>query len=132
MRAACQCGQLRVTLPGPTQAVVMCHCLACQRRTGSPFGVAAYYPHDQLAVEGVAKRFDRDTALGGRFETFFCPECGSSVYFRGSKNPGVTGVAIGAIVDGHEMTPVRSVWEQSRHCWVAVPDAVERFDRGRP
>ena len=131
MEARCQCGQLKVTVPGPTLAVVACHCIACQRRTGSPFGVAAYYPHDEVVVEGKASRFDRPTASDGNFENYFCPQCGSNVYFRGSKNPDVTGIAIGAFVDAHDMAPIRSVWEQSRHRWVSIPTALQHFDQGR-
>jgi hypothetical protein len=131
MEATCQCGQLKVRMPGPTLAVVACHCVACQRRTGSPFGVAAYYPDDQVLVEGVSKRHVRKTALGGDFENFFCPDCGSTVFFRGSKNVGLTGVAIGAISDDHTMAPIRSVWEQSMHRWVTIPTAVEHFPQGR-
>ncbi len=131
MIATCQCGQLKVRTPGPTQAVVACHCIDCQRRTGSPFGVAAYYPDNEVTVEGAAKRYVRKTALGGDFENFFCPECGSTVYFKGSKNAGVTGVAIGAIVDAHAMAPIRSVWEQSMHAWVSIPTAAQHFPQGR-
>lgn len=131
MKASCQCGQLTVDLPGSTAAVVACHCIACQRRTGSPFGLAAYYPHEQITVHGEARRFDRKTDLDGIFENYFCPTCGSTVYFKGSKNPDVTGIAIGAIVDPHDMVPVRSVWEQSRHSWVTIPTALQHFDKGR-
>lgn len=131
LEATCQCGQLRVRMPGPSPAVVACHCIACQRRTGAPFGVAAYYPDDQLTIEGIAKRYDRPTALGGTFENYFCPECGSTVYFRGTKNVGMTGVAIGAIAGAHAMAPVRSVWEQSMHPWVTIPTAAQHLVQGR-
>lgn len=132
MEAACQCGQLKVRVPGPMVAVVACHCVACQQRTGSPFGVAAYYPDSEVIVEGVAKRFDRHTALGGAFENYFCLECGSTMYFRGSKNAGVTGVAIGMFTSERAMSPIRSVWEQSMHHWVTIPCALDHFARGRP
>eukprot|EP01037_Dinobryon_pediforme_P018246 gene18246-18504_t len=131
MDAQCQCGQLKVRVLGPTTAVVACHCADCQRRTGSPFGVAAYYPHDQVKVEGRTCRYDRGTALGGVFENYFCPDCGSTVFFRGAKNPDVTGVAIGAFVAPHDMVPIRSVWEQNKHAWVTIPTALQHFDRGR-
>jgi hypothetical protein len=71
MRAECQCGQLVAELPGPPAAVVACHCVDCQRRTGSPFGILAYYATDQVAISGEAKRFERPTAEGNVFETFF-------------------------------------------------------------
>jgi hypothetical protein len=131
MKASCQCGQLTATLPGPTIAVVACHCIACQRRTGSPFGLAAYYPHDQITIHGSAQRYDRKTDLDGIFENYFCATCGSTLYFRGTKNPDVTGIALGAVVDPHEMVPIRSVWEQSRHPWVSISTAMEHFEKGR-
>ncbi len=37
--AACHCGQLRLEVTGEPQTVSICNCLACQRRTGSAFGV---------------------------------------------------------------------------------------------
>lgn len=131
MKASCQCGQLAVEVPGPTPAVVMCHCLACQKRSGSPFGEAAYYPHDQVRIEGRSRQFTRVTDAGGTFDQFFCPECGSTVFMRGTKNPTVTGIPIGLFDEPHAMQPVRSVWEDRRHDWVAVPEAIQHFARGR-
>ena len=39
--AACHCGQLHLAVEGEPFAVSICHCLACQRRTGSAFGMQA-------------------------------------------------------------------------------------------
>jgi hypothetical protein len=131
MKASCQCGQLRVEVPGPTPAVVACHCLACQKRSGSPFGEAAYWPHDQVVIEGQYKQFTRPTDAGGSFDQFFCPDCGTTVFMRGTKNPDVTGVPIGLFDEPHGMQPVRSVWEEHRHPWVEITTAMQHFPRGR-
>ena len=48
--ARCSCGALTLTLPEPSKSVVACHCLDCQRRTGAPFGVGAFYPVDAVAI----------------------------------------------------------------------------------
>jgi Glutathione-dependent formaldehyde-activating enzyme len=76
--AACSCGQLRLTCLGDPVRVSMCHCLECQRRTGSPFGVQGWYPREQvLPAKGVAKQYEHQ-ADSGRTVTFnFCPECGA-------------------------------------------------------
>ena len=131
MRAQCQCGRLTVELPGPSPAVVACHCIACQRGSGSPFGVLAYYPEELLTVGGEGKRFERATDEGNRFETVFCPECGSTVYARTVKHPSMIGVAVGAIADRAFPAPVRSVWEESMHHWVTLPGEVQHFAKGR-
>ena len=131
MRASCQCGQLWVEVPGPSPAVVVCHCLACQKRSGSPFGEAAYYPHDAVTITGVSQRFARPTDTGGTFEQFFCPECGTTVTMRGTKNPDLTGIPIGLFDEPHTMQPIRSVWEEHRHGWIEISTAVQHFPRGR-
>ncbi len=131
MKAQCQCGQLTVELPEPPPAVVACHCLACQRRSGSPFGVLAYYPADQLTIGGDAKRYERPTDGGGTFETFFCATCGSTVYARAAKHPTQIGVAVGAMADPSFPAPLRSVWEQSKHGWVTMPERAQNFPQGR-
>jgi len=82
-------------------------------------------------MTGEAKRFERPTAAGGVFETFFCPSCGSTVYAKASKQPTLIGVAVGAIADPEFYAPVRSVWEQSKHRWVTIPGDVQHFPQGR-
>src|SRR4029078_12341822 len=97
--ACCSCRALTLRIADATPVVVACHCLDCQRRTGSPFGVGAYYPADRVRIAGAAKEFVRDTAAGSKFRSFFCPECGSSVYWKTDKHPASIGVAVGAIAD---------------------------------
>ncbi|SIO03838.1 Uncharacterized conserved protein [Parasphingorhabdus marina DSM 22363] len=132
MQAQCQCGQLTVRLPGPSPAIVACHCIDCQRRSGSPFGVAVYHPTENLQITGQSKQYVRETASGGEFRTDFCPQCGSTVLMSGDKNPGLTGIPVGAIADPDFPPPVRSVWEESMHEWVTIETALEHFDQGRP
>ena len=131
MKASCQCGQLVATVPGPTVEVVACHCLACQKRSGSPFGEAAYWPYDEVEITGSARQFDRPTDLGGVFSQFFCPDCGTTVFMRGTKNPTVTGIPIGLFDEPHVMQPIRSVYEDRRHPWVEISTAIQHFPSGR-
>jgi hypothetical protein len=130
MKAHCQCGQLAAALPATAPRVIACHCTFCQRRSGSPFGVLAYYPADQVVLSGEAKRYERPTDAGGVFETFFCPTCGSTVYARASLHPGVIGIAVGAIADPAFPAPVLSGWEETRHRWVSIPGPIPHLPRG--
>ena len=128
--ARCSCGALTLTLPEPSRLVVACHCLDCQRRTGAPFGVGAFYPVDAVAISGTAKEFTRDAASGGKVHNYFCPNCGSTLYWRADNLPSLLGVAVGALADPKHPAPVRSVFEQSKHDWVQIDGAVEHFQQG--
>ncbi len=129
--AQCQCGQFRLTVGESPGSVVACHCLACQRRSGSPFGVIAYYPVETVRIEGEGTAYERDTDEGNRFTTIFCPHCGSTLFVRVGKHPQLIGVPVGAFADPAFPPPARSVWEVSRHGWVAMPDGIAHFPRGR-
>ena len=49
--AHCSCGALRVEVSADPDAVVACHCGECQRRTGSMFGVGAYFKKEHIRAE---------------------------------------------------------------------------------
>jgi hypothetical protein len=123
INAQCSCGALALSLPGPSDLVVACHCIACQRRTGAPFGVGAFYPADAVSISGAPKEYVRPAASGGKVRSYFCPDCGSTVYWKADNLPAMIGVAVGTITDPHDAAPTRSVFEQSKHGWVEIPGA---------
>jgi hypothetical protein len=127
--ARCSCGALTLTLTGSSKLVVACHCLDCQRRSGAPFGVGAFYPVDAVAISGTPKEFTREAESGGTVRTYFCPNCGSTIYWKADNLPSLIGVAIGALADPKYPAPVRSIFEQSKHDWVQVDGAVEHFQQ---
>lgn len=132
MQASCQCGNLTAEISdGAEPTVVMCHCLDCQRRSGSQFGSIAYYAAESVSIAGEAREFSRGTDNGNTFTTGFCPACGSTVYAKASRLPEIVGVTVGAIADPSFPPPARSVYEQSRHRWLELPPAVPRHPRGR-
>lgn len=121
--ARCLCGAITLSLPAPSTLVVACHCLDCQRRTGAPFGVGAFYPTAAVTVSGTPREFTRPAASGGEVHTYFCPTCGSTLYWRATNLPGWVGVAVGALANPDYPRPVRSVFEQSKHGWVDIGGA---------
>ncbi len=117
--ARCSCGSLKVVVTGEPDVVVACHCLECQRRTGAPFGVGAYFRKSQVEASGPATTYTRDGQDGRTLTTRFCPTCGTTVYWVAEVRPDHVGVALGAFGDTSFAAPARSVWEQSRHPWIA-------------
>jgi len=127
-QASCACGQLTAACEGEPVRISMCHCLACQERTGSVFGVQARFPRDRVTVRGRASQFTR-AGDGGQAITFsFCPSCGSTVFWETSGLPGLMAVAVGAFADPQFPAPRHSVYESRRHLWVSVPAAIEHLD----
>jgi hypothetical protein len=126
--AECSCGQLRVTTAAEPLRVSICHCFACQRRTGSVFGAQARFPRDALHVEGRSTAYVRTADSGNRVTFHFCPECGATVYYTLDALPGHVGVPVGAFADPHFPAPAVSIYEARRHAWVSLPEGVEHLD----
>lgn len=126
--ATCNCGQLKVHASGEPIRISVCHCLACQRRTGSVFGMQARFELANINIEGVAKQWVRVTDEGNQSTQNFCPECGATVYYFLNTAPDVLAVAVGAFADPNFPEPKFSVYEERKHSWVSVPASAERFD----
>lgn len=124
--ASCSCGRLKVTCEGEPHRVSVCHCLECQRRTGSPFGAAGWFREDQVKVEGTASEWKRVGDEGGRITFRFCPTCGSAVCWTGSYAPGSIAVAVGSFGDPTFPAPTVEVYEERRHPWLEKPKGILR------
>ena len=94
-RAACSCGQLRLEIEGEPSRVSMCHCLECQRRTGAVISNQARFHREQITFAGQATAWSRKAESGNALTFYFCPTCGSTVYWEGKGFPGYVAVAIG-------------------------------------
>ena len=53
--ASCRCGQLTATCRGEPVRVSVCHCLNCQKRSGSAFAAQARWPDDQVTITGATQ-----------------------------------------------------------------------------
>jgi hypothetical protein len=107
----------------------MCHCLACQQRTGSAFGVQARFPRRQVTTEGRTATYQRTGDSGGVVTFRFCPECGSTVFWELDGLPGFVAVAVGAFADPTFPAPRIAVYDERRHPWARMPDLeLERLE----
>lgn len=124
--ATCSCGQLRVTCEGEPVRLSMCHCLACQKRTGTVFGTQARWPRDRVAFEGQSTTYVRIADSGNPLSFHFCSICGATVWYVIDTHPDVVAVPTGAFADPSFPPPKFSVYEERMHSWVAVPADAER------
>jgi hypothetical protein len=119
--AACSCGQLRLNCRGEPVQVSMCHCLACQRRTGSAFAVQAWYRRTQIEpTGGRASQYERRGDSGRWVRFNFCPDCGGTVFWTAEFNPELIAVAVGTFADPAFAAPSRSGWQRRQHPWTTA------------
>ena len=80
----------------------LCHCRYCQLRTGTAFGISVYFKKENLIIEsGNLKKYLFTTESGNTFETNFCTNCGTSMFWTLSHMEDLMGAAGGSL-----MTPL--------------------------
>jgi hypothetical protein len=119
--AACSCGQLHLTIEDEPSRISLCHCLACQRRTGAVISNQARFRLDQVTFAGKSTQWMRTAESGNAMTFHFCPTCGSTVFWENEGFPGFITVAIGNFADPSFPAPNVAVWEETRHSWVTLP-----------
>ena len=125
--ASCSCGQLTARVSGEPLRNSICHCLACQRRTGSPFAQQARYPRENVQVSGASTEYVRVGDSGGKATFHFCPTCGATVYYELGDQGQFIAVPVGAFADPGFPPPTVSVYEERMHRWVAPPPDAEHY-----
>lgn len=125
--ASCSCGQLSVTVTEEPIRVSICHCLACQRRTGSVFGAQARFRTEAVEVKGQFQEYVRVGDEGNRISFHFCSNCGATVYWRFQGREEFVVVAVGAFAEPLFPAPMVSVYEHRKHAWVSVPAQIEHL-----
>jgi hypothetical protein len=125
--AHCCCGSLRAEAIGEPALVGACHCMECQRRIGSPFGCSTYFLKEQVHTKGPSKVYVRGSDSGRTIELHFCPDCGSTVFWHAELVPELIGIAVGVFADSSMPGPTVSVWEATRHPWVAFDHRLDHF-----
>jgi hypothetical protein len=125
--ASCSCGQLSACVAGEPVRISICHCLACQRRTGGPFGEQARFLRENVRPAGTSSQYVQagDEGPGARFH--FCPCCGATVYYELLGLPDYVSIPVGAFADPGFPAPTVSVYEARKHGWVVPPAAAEHF-----
>jgi hypothetical protein len=131
----CVCGSVRYTCTGEPERVTICHCLWCQRRTGSAFGTEVVFREENVAVSGIEPtRYRHVSDESGRWlDVYFCPRCGSNLGFTLQAVPGVRTVPAGTLDDPQLLSPrqtkFRHVFTRSRRTWGDLAPEVEAHER---
>lgn len=125
--AACSCGQLHAQVTGEPVRISICHCLACQRRTGSVFGQQARFPRENVQLSGRSTEYVRTGDEGSRVRFHFCPDCGATVYYELEGLEAFIAIPVGAFADPGFPAPTVSVYEDRMHAWVQPPPGAEHF-----
>lgn len=128
LEGGCSCGAVRYRLTSEPLFVHCCHCLNCQRQTGSAFAVNVLIEADRVEITRGEPRLvavRRDD--GSPQEVFRCPTCEIALYSHYSR-PVVAFVRAGTLDEPASVSPDVHIFTRSKVPWVTLPEDVPAFD----
>jgi hypothetical protein len=123
----CACGEVRYRLASEPMFVHCCHCLNCQRQTGSAFVVNLLIEAERVELAAGTPE-PVDVASGDGVQRIFrCPRCQVAVFSHYGV-PGVRFVRGGTLDDPTGIAPDVHIYTRSKVVWVTLPEGVPAFE----
>jgi hypothetical protein len=124
----CACGALRYRLRSHPMFIHCCHCLNCQRQTGSVFVVNLLIEADRVQVlAGVPQPVDAPRDEGSPQRIFRCPECQVAIFSEYGRSE-VRFVRGGTLDDPTDIAPDVHIYTRSKVDWVTLPKRTPAFE----
>ena len=131
-KGGCQCGAVRFEISAEPLTAYVCHCITCQKQSGSAFGMAIVVPTDAIAVlEGGTSTFIKTADSGRESDCVFCPKCGNRLFHHIKAGAAMSMVKTGLLDDASDIIPVAHLWTSRALNWVTIPNDVLIFE-GQP
>jgi hypothetical protein len=124
----CACGSVRYRLTSDPLFVHCCHCLNCQRQTGSAFVLNLLIEADRVELlAGDPRAVDVPRDDGSVQRIFRCPTCQVAVFSTYGR-PEIRFVRAGTLDEPSSVTPDVHIYTRSKLPWITLPDTVPAFD----
>lgn len=107
-----------------------CHCLDCQRSTGSAFVIHAVIAQKDLTITGETRAGSFPTGSGAGSKLHFCTSCGTFVWaqYLYHQVP-VIALRTGTLDNPHAVSPQAHIFVRSKQPWVSLPAEVPTFEQ---
>lgn len=126
----CACRAIRYTVTESPLIVHACHCLDCQRITGSAFVVNLWIESRFVPWSGATPASCRLTAGSGRpHDVFFCPSCGTTLWSRYQRVPSdCLFVRAWTLDDPSTIRPDLHIFTRTKLPWLPLPEGARAFE----
>jgi hypothetical protein len=119
LTGGCLCGAIRYRISAPITELRACHCLDCQKASGTGYSVNAALPASAFTItQGAPKRFEAKAASGRILYRFFCADCGSPIYSQRQTTPETVVVRIGTLDEPPAEARITThIWTKRARPW---------------
>ncbi|VVP67948.1 hypothetical protein PS918_00657 [Pseudomonas fluorescens] len=123
----CRCGRVTLRLQTPTlPPLYACHCLNCQRWSGSAFALHVLCSAQAVVVSGEVASYSHEHE--GQWSTqFACGACFTRLFNETTAAPGMRVVRAGVLDGAGQMTPLAHIWVKRKQPWLSLPEGTAQW-----
>lgn len=125
----CLCGQVHFEITADPIMGVHCHCLDCQKSSGSGHTEHLLFPKPAAKITGKVSEYKNKADSGNMKTSAFCPTCGSPVYGTSTGMPDMLTVRAGTLDNPDIFRPQMAVYAIRRRSWDHMDSTVPSVDR---
>jgi Uncharacterized conserved protein len=131
LTGGCRCGAVRFELSmEQIPPVYCCHCLDCQKWSGSAFTEQGVIREGDLKISGPLVETSVTSRQGGTSLQYVCDVCHNRIHSKNPTRPGIALLRAGTLDDAPTIEPRVHVWVKRKQPWVVLPDNVPVFQEG--
>ena len=120
----CLCGAVRYEVHGPLRDVVNCYCTMCQRLHGS---CGAHSKADKADIVITIERGLKWFASSPDARRGFCGECGSSLFWESTDQPGM-GILAGGLDQPSDLKTIAHIFVAEKADFTQIAGDASRFE----
>lgn len=126
----CACGAIRYETTREPLFQNHCHCLQCQKRSGTGHGSYLTFPgRAEMSLTGEARTWREIGDTGGEKFPAFCPTCGTPVYLTFAAMPDLIAVHAASLDDPGRFRPQAITYGVRAPAWDRMDPALQTFER---
>ena len=132
LTGGCMCGAVRYECASEPLMAGNCHCLDCQRATGTAYASEFFAPRSTVKITGEAKYYESKGDSGNSIRRGFCPTCGSRLFTLLTFMPENIGIMAGSLDDASGHKPVFDIYTSSAQPWDHLQPETTKFPKAPP
>lgn len=129
LHGSCACGLVKFSMDAAKRNILNCHCHTCRKLNGGAFS-------SYIAVADYNFQWDQGQEVLIKYvvtenvDKHFCRVCGTPIYNKSLKYPGLIIVPLGVLDEVDQLRPSVNIYCDSKLSWVAMQGDTTDYPQG--
>jgi hypothetical protein len=130
IEGSCACGAVTVRSQEKAKSLCVCHCIDCQKFSGSTYAANVFFSKDAVEVTGEVRSYTSKADSGNDLVRSFCPVCSVVVTLAPMVVPHVLVIPLGVLADRDQYSPKMELFTDRKLPWVQMEGEHQCFSLG--